>query len=302
MALPNSGNSISLSQINTELGRSSNAQISVNTAEDSGYVAINKCSAKRPKPSNAASFSEWFGYDHSATCIACWTGSNEQSYTFSFGAGGNAIIGTTINLTDQGNFRPKFWFSGLTNGTVTMSYTVFQLDSNKANPFYLGSYESTYGQAQYDDPFIGTTPASGFIYILCYISGSSSQANSGTFKVSVTCPDIKACDTGISLSIEQCMCGDIGWLQTADFTGVFTVKGSAAWFAAGTSTRTVTLTYSVTQPDINAILYLTVRDGSGTTIVNAASVSWGSNQTYAFTFTYSSSPNIYCRLDTNCWC
>ena len=68
MTLPASGSSISMSQINTELGRSSTATISLDTAENGGYGAINTCASPFPLGANAASMSEWFSYNHSAAC------------------------------------------------------------------------------------------------------------------------------------------------------------------------------------------------------------------------------------------
>ena len=43
MAMPSSG-PISMSQINTELGRSSTATITLDSAENGGYAIINQCS------------------------------------------------------------------------------------------------------------------------------------------------------------------------------------------------------------------------------------------------------------------
>lgn len=61
--------SVSASAINTELGRSSTATISIDTAENGGYGAINQNSPSRPSSSNPASFSEWQGYDHNFTVL-----------------------------------------------------------------------------------------------------------------------------------------------------------------------------------------------------------------------------------------
>lgn len=70
MALPSSGQ-ISMSQINTELNRSSTAQISLDAAENGDYGAINQSSTSRPSASNPAAMSEWYGYNHSAvSCTA----------------------------------------------------------------------------------------------------------------------------------------------------------------------------------------------------------------------------------------
>jgi hypothetical protein len=68
VALQSSGQ-ISMSQINTELGRSSTAEISLDAAENGSYAAINQSSASRPSSGNPASMSEWYGYNHSA--VSC---------------------------------------------------------------------------------------------------------------------------------------------------------------------------------------------------------------------------------------
>ena len=67
MALPSSG-AIRMSQINSELGRNAAAPISLGSAEDGGYVAINSCSPSRPSSANSAAMSEWRGYNHTFAC------------------------------------------------------------------------------------------------------------------------------------------------------------------------------------------------------------------------------------------
>jgi hypothetical protein len=66
MTMPASGQ-ISMSQINTELGRASNAEISLDTAENGGYATINVSSASKPSSANPATMSEWYSYNHNAT-------------------------------------------------------------------------------------------------------------------------------------------------------------------------------------------------------------------------------------------
>ena len=78
MPLPSSG-TISMSQINTELGRSSTAQISLDTAENGGYAAINTCGSPYPSSSNPASMSEWYSYNHSAACCPAY-GTYQYAY------------------------------------------------------------------------------------------------------------------------------------------------------------------------------------------------------------------------------
>jgi hypothetical protein len=83
MTLPASGSSISMSQINTELGRSSTATISLDSAENGTYVAINTCGPNYPLAANPASLSEWYSYNHAYPC-----GPPLNSY-YALGDGGN---------------------------------------------------------------------------------------------------------------------------------------------------------------------------------------------------------------------
>ena len=65
MTLPASG-TITLGQINTELGRSSSATISLKDASTGVYGAINTNSTYRPNASAPYSVSEWYCYNHNA--------------------------------------------------------------------------------------------------------------------------------------------------------------------------------------------------------------------------------------------
>lgn len=65
MALQSSGE-IKMSQINTELGRTSNATISLDDAESGVYATINTASSSYPNNARPAAISEWYSYDHSA--------------------------------------------------------------------------------------------------------------------------------------------------------------------------------------------------------------------------------------------
>jgi len=56
-----------MSEINTELGRSSNATISLDSAESGTYATINTASASYPNDARPAAMSEWYSYDHTAS-------------------------------------------------------------------------------------------------------------------------------------------------------------------------------------------------------------------------------------------
>ena len=73
MALQSSG-TIKMSEINTELGRSSNATISLDSAESGTYATINTASASYPNDARPAKISEWYSYDHSASAASGYDG------------------------------------------------------------------------------------------------------------------------------------------------------------------------------------------------------------------------------------
>ena len=72
MTLVSSG-TIRMSDINTELGRSSTATISLDSAENGSYATINTNSTSRPSSTNPASMSEWYSYNHSAAPAVTYT-------------------------------------------------------------------------------------------------------------------------------------------------------------------------------------------------------------------------------------
>lgn len=59
-----SSGTISLNDINLELGKSSGSQIGLGAAETGGYVALRSTASPKPNGSYSSSLSEWYGYQH----------------------------------------------------------------------------------------------------------------------------------------------------------------------------------------------------------------------------------------------
>lgn len=117
MALPSTG-SISMSQINTELGRAAGTNISLNTAEDGGYAAINQKSVAKPSSANPASMSEWRGYNHGCGQVG-----------ISGLTSGQICNGNTILLVATGGMTSYTW---TIPGVGTVSSDTLQLQPGSA--------------------------------------------------------------------------------------------------------------------------------------------------------------------------
>lgn len=129
MTLPRSGE-LGLRSINQELGRSTSATISLDTAENGGYGAINVNSASRPSSANPAAVSEWYNYNHLArgAVFSCTfsagqtlTGPGSISGNLTV-ANGDGILGAYIfggSGSRSGN--EAYWYL---NGRIIMSLFV----------------------------------------------------------------------------------------------------------------------------------------------------------------------------------
>lgn len=109
MALPATGE-ISARQINVELGRSTSAELSIDTAENGGYGAINQASPKRPNASNPASFSEWRGYDHNAGSTPTYVPLQFGFSATSFDDACRFYPGRAIDVWGLDPFDPSNWY------------------------------------------------------------------------------------------------------------------------------------------------------------------------------------------------
>lgn len=133
MALPSSGE-ISLSDVNTELGRTSTAEIAMQTAEQGDYVAINSSSTNKPDGTSPFALSEWYGYDHSASSSAS---NGDSFYTFGdsstdtdrdvyeHSGGTQTSTGTPISVS--------MWVAPLYTNTTDINHILFEMRSSKTS-------------------------------------------------------------------------------------------------------------------------------------------------------------------------
>jgi hypothetical protein len=126
MAMPSSGE-IGMRLINVELRRASCvAQISLDTAENGGYGAINQNSRSRPNASNPAALSEWYGYDHRARPPApTYVPLPEVGYAGSTSTAGRALDDACRNSV----FRPGRYWGREENLVATASTSDFYTNS-----------------------------------------------------------------------------------------------------------------------------------------------------------------------------
>lgn len=138
MALQSSG-PIKMSQINAELGRSSTATISLDTAENGGYATINTCGSPYPLGANSASMSEWYGYNHTAPCGATYNSN------FALSDGGDP---TQQNMLYSNNF-PYGIQTSATRPSPTQQFTIsfwVKRDNIQAQQGYIfGLYDQPAG-------------------------------------------------------------------------------------------------------------------------------------------------------------
>ena len=184
---------VSMTAINLELGRASNAAISLGSAEDGGYGAINGCSPSRPSSANPAAMSEWRGYNHSFACCNAPSISSNSSTSSSITINVSYSNCTTMHVeyssndgstwsTDSGGCASTRTISGLASSiTYTIRVRI--------------TCTSTGGYSGYSNVITVTTgagcPPSG-TYISQYCSGCTlyyryANGSCGTYDTSQGC-------------------------------------------------------------------------------------------------------------------
>ena len=178
MALQSSG-TIKMSEINTELGRSSTATISLDDAENGTYATINTASASYPNASNPAAMSEWYGYNHTASAAGFFNVVNS----------GQSTSGAACALTGPDSLTLYHGTSG-TSECPLIGRTVYT-DSAKTTPFN--------GQSLY-----WYSPGCGNSYLITssgYVEGISTCVESGNISTDAAGQAEEACDLTTNVSV-----------------------------------------------------------------------------------------------------
>jgi hypothetical protein len=163
MTLVSSG-TIRMSDINVELGRSSTANISLDTAENGGYGAINTNSASRPSGTNPASMSEWYGYNHNAAGQTYPINITFDGYT---GFTNMYVHNTTRNILVTGTPNQQSISATLNGSTAGDSIVVYSYGYSYSGGVYVGIFAAD--------------PVTFFTYLFSNNSGTPEASVIGSF-------------------------------------------------------------------------------------------------------------------------
>ena len=113
MTLPAAYATMSMGDINVELGRSRTSYISLNSAEAGAYAEINLNSSSRPSPSDPAAISEWYSYNHNAA--------PPVSYNY-YGTYFTDPCAPQVDIYRRSSDNYFFWYDGSTYYPIGSSY------------------------------------------------------------------------------------------------------------------------------------------------------------------------------------
>ncbi len=257
MALQSSG-AISMSQINTELQRSASAQISLDTAENGGYVAINQCSPSRPSSSNPATMSEWYGYNHTAACCNAPTiNSVTRCSTY-------AVLDISYSNCSQmevfySSNGGATWTQEGNVGCVTTKY-VYNLSPSTTYLFRVRILCASTGQySGYSNTANTTTCAANGTYISQFCSGGAlyytyADACCGTYNTL-----IESCSSACG-----CSSYDLYYADVYACPGCYYIESIVVAFPSGTAVNVGKFYKSASDPN-NGYIYTVTGSATGST-------------------------------------
>lgn len=174
MALQSSG-TISLANVNQELGRAPNSQISLNVYSSggtavvqvgSGTININQCSPARPNSIAPTSMDEWYSYNHNASCGGETYPCNINSGVTVSGSGSWSIFGYQASTLQFFSGKNSYFFPSASAARIAYdsgnasfnTFPVWNADGSSSPPassLSIGqiilnlSVPSTYGKCGY---------------------------------------------------------------------------------------------------------------------------------------------------------
>lgn len=183
MALPSSGQ-ITINMIRDELGLPSQANFSLHTARQGGYVPLNSCSPYLPPSSGEISLSDWYGYSHSANKPSGLVTYNGVSFYYgsvnitiykngsvlaqrgpTSGNYGSIYIGNSYSPGDT--IRVTAAGTPTSGGSITsFGYSVDGTVTDCLGALDTGTITILCGKAYAFGIYVGETPASGFHDVL----------------------------------------------------------------------------------------------------------------------------------------
>lgn len=135
MAIPNTGG-LSSTVINSEFGRSTQAQMSINAARNGSYGAINAASGKRPTANGQSGYawSHWRGYNHGATYPTVYI-TEQENYA-------DTNVYFYINDNYGNNILGGYWyfFGGTWNVASDRGITIRENDGIYVQWAFLGGW------------------------------------------------------------------------------------------------------------------------------------------------------------------
>ena len=174
MTLPSSGQ-LAISQINTELGLASNAANSSLDGRENG--TLNSMASPKPSPTNPASISEWYSYNHKAVQVRIHqqaaVGVNVNKIYYKIDAGSWILLAsTTIPVTPSYTALPIITFTGTTLYLAVRNNVDANIQFGSGNG---GAFSGFCGQATpysvtpsvTNNEFFLNTGVSGGAYITC---------------------------------------------------------------------------------------------------------------------------------------
>jgi hypothetical protein len=186
--------SVSATGINLELGRSSNATLSIDTAENGGYAGINTCSPSYPSASNPASYSEWRNYNHSYAC--CYSPSITQLSNVTSSSVDVYWVGLTNCSASHIEYSTNQVNWSTTSGGCTSPRTVSGLSSSTTYYFRMRITCASSGAYSGYSNTMSTTTAGSYppygTYLSQYCSGCTlvyvyANGSGGSYEVSQGC-------------------------------------------------------------------------------------------------------------------